>query len=352
MIYNERRSLPVWKRILVSILSIVMLALQTAIFIIMIVYTAKETLDVATGMSILYVVTEILGFILVLTIIKRRINTNYKLTWCILIMLAPVFFGSFYLLNLTSRHLSRRKRSKIQNELKRIHLSDVKDELKNENPRYYNMANIVNNIQLAPVLNNSKFKFYPDITDKERDMFSDLKNAKKTIFLEYFIISPGKLTDELCEILNERGEAGVEIKILYDDIGCRGHNNGKIIKKLAKIKNCEVCPYEPLGINFNILVNYRNHRKLCIIDSVIAYCGGDNLADEYAHIIERFGYWRDNCSRYEGEAALSFAFQFAEMWYASTKTILKNIEPDEMPKFNGNGYVMPLVIQHIIYSYQ
>ena len=65
MIYNERRSLPVWKRILVSILSIVMLALQTAIFIIMIVYTAKETLDVATGMSILYVVTEILGFILV-----------------------------------------------------------------------------------------------------------------------------------------------------------------------------------------------------------------------------------------------------------------------------------------------
>ena len=341
MIYNERRSLPIWKRILVSILSIVMIALQLAVFTVMVLYTVRETLDFTIGMSILYIITEVLGFILVLTIIKRRINTNYKLTWCILIMLAPVFFGPFYLLNLTSRHLSRRKRTLIHEQLKQIPLSDVKEELKDDNPRFYNMANVVNNIQLAPVLKNSKFKFYPDIAIKDQDMFLDLKNAKRTIYLEYFIISPGKLTDELYEILKERGEAGVKIKILYDDIGCRGHNNGKIIKMLAGIKNCEVCPYQPFGINFNILVNYRNHRKLCIIDSVIAYCGGDNLADEYAHIIERFGYWRDNCSRYEGEAALSFAIQFGEMWYASTKEVLRDYEPEIIPQFEGYGYVMP-----------
>ena len=124
------------------------------------------------------------------------------------------------------------------------------------------MSSVVDKVTLAPVSNNTKFTFYPDIKEKDKDMFECLKLAKKCIYLEYFIISPGKLTDELYEILKERGEAGVSIKILYDDIGCRGHNNGKIIKKLSKIKNCEVCAYEALGTNFNILVNYRNHRKI------------------------------------------------------------------------------------------
>ncbi|MCR5647043.1 MAG: cardiolipin synthase [Acholeplasmatales bacterium] len=338
MIYSERRSLPAWKRIILYLFSFLFLIIQIAGFVALIYFSYAST----SGVSLIYLGIELIGLILCITIVKRNINANYKLTWCILILLFPIFFGVLYLLNLTSRHISKKKRSIIHNAVKNFELDNVKESLKDTEKEFYNMASVVERVTLAPVSNTTKFTFYNNINDKDDDMFESLKCAKKRIYLEYFIISPGKLTDKLLEILTERGEAGVEIKILYDDIGCRGHNNGKIIKKLSKIKNCEVCAYEALGSNFNFLVNYRNHRKLAIIDSVIAYCGGDNLADEYVNLKNRFGYWRDNCAKYEGEAAYAFTIQFVEMWYASTKTVLDfQVDVNEIKKYENVGYVMP-----------
>ena len=337
MIYSERISLPAWKRIILFLISVIFMLLQLGIFGLAIYFS----IDSATHIGIIFAVEEISGLLLCFTVVRRNINANYKLTWCILILMLPVFFGVLYLLNLTSRQISKNKRTKMRNNVKKYDFDNAIEETKDINIDYYNAAKVVGNTTFAPVSNCSRFTFFKDAKEKDDDMFESLKKAEKYIFLEYFIISPGKLTDELLEILEERGNSGVIIKILYDDIGCRGQRNGKILKKLARIQNCEVCAYEALGTNLNILANYRNHRKLAVIDYKIAYCGGDNLADEYVHYEERFGYWRDNSGKYEGEAAFSFAIQFLEMWYASTKTLLEYDETIEIPKYESNGYVMP-----------
>jgi cardiolipin synthase len=117
----------------------------------------------------------------------------------------------------------------------------------------------------------------------------ELKKAQKYIFIETFIISEGYLLDQLFEILKQKGEEGIEIKIIYDDLGSKRNLRSKTIKEITKIPNCKIVNYNPLGLNINPAFNYRNHRKISIIDGKIAYCGGDNLADEYIHKIERFG---------------------------------------------------------------
>ncbi len=337
MIYSERMSLPLWKRIILYLAAFIVMAAQLAVMAFVIYFSIGTTGTI----SIIFAIEELLGLLLCFTVVRRNINANYKLTWCILILVLPIFFGFLYLLNLTSRHISKNKRTKMRNNVKKYEFNNAIEETKDINIDYYNAAKVVGNITLAPVSNCSRFTFFKDAKEKDDDMFENLKKAKKYIFLEYFIISPGKLTDELLSILEDRGEAGVIIKILYDDIGCRGQRNGKILKKLSRIKNCEVCAYEALGMNLNILANYRNHRKLTVIDYKVAYCGGDNLADEYVHYEERFGYWRDNSGKYEGEAAFAFAIQFLEMWYASTKVLLEYDKSIEIPKYESNGYIMP-----------
>ena len=80
----------------------------------------------------------------------------------------------------------------------------------------------------------------------------------------------------------------------------------KTVKDLALIPNCEITNYNPLGLNINPAFNYRNHRKISIIEGRIAYCGGDNLADEYIHKKERFGHWRDNGMKIVGDACYNY----------------------------------------------
>ena len=167
--------------------------------------------------------------------------------------------------------------------------------------------------------NNTKVKFFSDAAIKHEDMLEKIKKAEKYIFMEYFIISDGELLDELIPILEEKGKEGVEIKILYDDIGSKATLSRKTIDRFLAIPNLKICVYAPMGMNLNPSVNYRDHRKMTIIDGKFAYCGGDNLADEYIHKKDRFGYWRDNAILLEGSAVFSFLLMFSLMWYASSK---------------------------------
>lgn len=332
---SERRSLSIFRRLLLILISVILLLLQIAFTVAIIILSYGY----ASGLQLFYGLITLGGIILSLSIIARNINTNYKLTWCILVLSLPIFFGTLYLSNLISRHISKKKRMIINNEF-RLNIESKIDELKEKDNTLYNIASSANRVFYSPIVNNSDFIFFNDAKLKFDDMLNEIKNAKHSIFLEYFIISDGKLFDELYQALKIKGEEGIIIKVLYDSLGCR--KSKKILKKLSTIKNCEVKPYGTFGFKLNLLYNYRNHRKLCIIDYNIAYCGGDNLADEYVHYIERFGYWRDNAGKYIGEAAVLFALQFEKIWFSSTKEKI-NIDYNsfKIDYFNNNSYIMP-----------
>ena len=330
---NERLSLPIWKRLVLYFITLIVFGMQCIIIYFLII----GIIEANRGINFIYFIVEGIAIIQVIYVVSKPININYKLTWSICILAFPLPSILLYYLNSTSRRLSKRKRKKIHESVMKMSTNTEIESIKDDVA--YNLVNIVSKQTYAPVYGNSKFTFFSDCYDKFLDMLNEMKKAEKTIYIEYFILSPGYLMDKIYDILLDKGNNGVKIRIIYDDVGSKGRLHRKLIKKIASIPNCEVYNFEPLGMNFNVLVNYRDHRKMLIIDNKIAYCGGDNLADEYIHKKERFGYWRDNCGKYEGEIVNSFSVLFSEMWYTSTKKKL-DIPKIEYEVFNQNEYIL------------
>ena len=316
MTLNERISLPIWRRIILYLISFILFCVQIFVIFVALNYGINQSFY---GPRWVYPVTIAIGFIFVLYIIHKPMNTAYKLTWSILILAFPVVFTIIYILNSTSRRLSKRSKREINQLTKSIKLNDDINQLELFDPKAAALVRTIQSSTFAPVDYNVETTFFDNGASKFEDMFSKMKQAKKFIFIEFFIIGKGYLLNDLYEILKQKGSEGVQIKILYDDIGSARVLSRGIIKKIAQIPNCKIANYEPLGLNIKFVVNNRDHRKIVVIDGEVAYCGGDNLSDEYANKKIRFGYWRDNCMKYEGRTVRTFSFLFAQMWYTSTK---------------------------------
>lgn len=337
MTQSERIFLPFWKKIILIFVSIVFFTIELLLLFAVLDFSFTYSFS---QVKWIYFLTLGIGFGFCIYIMYKPMSANYKLIWVTLILLVPLPFCFLYLFNSSSRRLSKKKMNKVENALKHFESVGVLNKLKLENKEASNLCSIVQFSTYAPVYDNTSVIFFSDCEKKFYDLLTEVNNAKHYIYIESFIVANGFLMDNLYEALKRKGELGVEIKILYDDVGSRGVMTKKLLKKLAEIKNCSITNYEPLGININPVVNNRNHRKIFIIDGMVAYCGGDNLADEYIHKKQRFGYWRDNCLKYVGEAVKTFLVDFIEMWYLSTRNVIK---PSYLPEYENEfkGYVMP-----------
>lgn len=338
MTLNERMFLPIWKRIIIIVSTILIFTIQVALFVF--VFQVNLSFQVNT---ILYVLIEVMAVLIVLHIIHKPISASYKLTWCILILALPLPFSVLYYLNHRSRKLPKHKQKKIDEFLNAKRRPDVLiSELASLHPTSAKHARVIYHDSGCPLYKNTKYSFLSDGYIKFQDLMIELERAEKYIFIECFIIAEGYLLKQILPLLEKKGREGVEIKIIYDDLGSKAVLKKTTIKEITKIPHCKIVNYNPLGLNINPAFNYRDHRKIIVIDGRIAYCGGDNLADEYIHKKQRFGFWRDNCGKYEGEAVASFIALFTETWYMSTKEVLE-IENylSETKIVNNASYVMP-----------
>lgn len=334
MLQNERITTPLWKKLIFFILAVIFLSIQIVIYYFTIVGSFRES-------RVLYVIGLILSIIVILYIINSDASASYKLTWVALITFLPYFFIFLYFSNYSAKRLPKRKRKKLEKVIKENYHNNFKS-YPNEDIFTTKVARLIYNESFYPMYNDTKIKFFPDAKLKHEHMLEMLKQAQKYIFMEYFIISDGQLLEELLSVLEELGQKGIEIKILYDDIGSKRALSSHTIERFVKIPNLKLAVYEPLGLNINPAVNYRDHRKICIIDGKYSYCGGDNLADEYVHLKTRFGYWRDNALFLDGEATTSFLAMFLDMWYTSTKEQL-DIKKylGSFAKENQTNFVIP-----------
>ncbi len=296
-----------------------------------------------------------ISLIVVAQIYNRNINTSFKLTWTILILLFPLF-GMFFYLFYGNHHSVPKKKSKLI----RDYLSKREKII---SPKLFNVdketENIITGLEKTTQLNcykNTNTEFFNDIIFKYQNLKEDLKKAKNYIFLEFFILAEGKMLDEIYQILKEKGNNGVKIYIIYDDVGSKPTFSNKTKEKFKNIENLRIKTYAPFGNRFSLTMNYRDHRKIVVIDGIIAYCGGDNLADEYIHEKQRFGFWRDNALKIEGEAVEGFVRMFLEMWYMTCKEKLsleqfinkeQNIKNDNLVMPYADG---PTYLEHPSYS--
>lgn len=152
-------------------------------------------------------------------------------------------------------------------------------------------------------------------------MLEDMKQAKAFIHMQYYIIKDDVLFNRVQKVLKEKVAQGVEVRILYDAMGCRTVNK-KVWKRLneAGIETVEFFP--ALLRRFHLRINYRNHRKIVVIDNKVGYVGGFNVGKEYIGLEEKFGYWRDTHLRMMGSAVLCLQFRFILDWnYAAKKNL-------------------------------
>ena len=172
-------------------------------------------------------------------------------------------------------------------------------------------------------------------------MLEELEKAEKFIFLEYFIIQEGYMWGRILDILTRKAKQGVEIRVLYDGM-CEMFTLPVNYWKLLEKVGIKARPFSAIKPVVSSHYNYRDHRKILVIDGKVAFNGGVNLADEYINRIERFGHWKDTAVMLKGPAVSSFTLMFLQMWYVGEK------EPDyerwlsETPEPQAaKGYVMP-----------
>ncbi len=239
----------------------------------------------------------IFAMMLALYIINNTNNPSYKIVWLIVILLSP-YIGLILYVSFGGDGSDKKTKKKIFliNEKRQKYLiqnEEVMKKLKQENIDAYLQNNYLINTAYYPTYRNTKLKYY-EIGEKFKDDLIDkLKKAQKFIFMEYFIIEEGKFWNEILEVLKEKALDGVDVRIIYDDLGCiqtLPKNYSKYLKKYG-IKCSTFNDFIPI---ISSKLNNRDHRKITVIDNKYAFTGGLNLADEYINEIVRFGHWKDN----------------------------------------------------------
>ena len=218
------------------------------------------------------------------------------------------------------------------------------DEIAKEDVRLSQTLSFITESTGFPLLKNDSSKYYPFGEDMFADMCEDLKTAESFIFIEYFIIQSGKFWGTITEILAERVKAGVDVRVMYDDLGSIATYSVKDISELSK-QGIKCVPFNPFFL-IKSQLNNRDHRKIMVIDGRVAYSGGVNLADEYINEKQMFGRWKDIGFRVTGKAVACYTYMFAEFWNAFAHDKISDEELNkvaalEIPPCWDNGYILP-----------
>ena len=253
----------------------------------------------------------------VIAIVNRSMSPESKVTWLI-VTFVPVFGPLLYLM-FGERRLSKKELKQLQelnsiafheNNGRQLHL-----QLQETDKSAYGIINALLHMDSnAEVYDHTDSQFFANGEEMWQQMLEDLKRAEKFIFLEYYIVDEGLMWDSILEILEEKAAQGVEVKMLYDDIGCMVTLPGDYTVYLRS-KGIDAHKFNKVIPRMTVAYNNRDHRKILVIDGQISYTGGINLADEYINRIERFGHWKDSGIRIDGPATQAFTRLFLMNWY-------------------------------------
>ena len=264
-------------------------------------------------------VFSILAVVFVTGIVAKRDESSYKLLWVMIIVAMPIFGAMLYFMIGNKNTGKRLKRKLNQSSLSLTKIFPIDNEanitdIKTQDLRIGQTLEHLTKITGFSVFENDTSRYYAFGEEMFLDMCEDLKKAKKHIYVEYFIIQPGKFWNTLTDIMAQKVTEGVEVKVMYDDLGSIGTYSLANIAELSQ-KGIKCLPFNPF-LFLKSQLNNRDHRKIMVIDGEIAYSGGVNLADEYINEIQKFGRWKDIGFRITGEAVSSYTYMFAEFWNA------------------------------------
>lgn len=276
------------------------------------------------------VCTSVLAFLITLRIYGLHINSAYKISWIILILLFPVFGLTIYLLFGRAGAVSvMRKRFNSNLALLRSYHAPLlvqRRALPYPDRTAHNHAHYLQTQAGYPAYDNTDVTFYGDTCAALEAQKKALRSAEHFIFMEYHAIEDASAWQELEDILAERAAHGVEVRVFYDDVGSIGFITSAFVKKLES-RGIQCRQFNPVIPILNVFMNNRDHRKITVVDGRIGFTGGYNLAEEYFNRTHPYGQWKDTGIRLEGDAVRSLTLIFLELWGATQK------EPPEIERY-------------------
>jgi cardiolipin synthase len=294
-----------------------------------------------------YVFSIILSVGVVIWILQDASYPTYKLAWIIPILVLPVFGGLLYLFFGRKRLMSKMRHALalVAEKVPLVLQQDreVLDALEQESPDAARQASYLAQRMKKPVFIHTESKFLPTGEVKFSRMMKELEKAERYIFLEYFIIDEGFMWGSILGLLKEKVRQGVDVRVIYDDAGCISKLPAGYDRYLEKMGiRCAV--FNPMRPVIGAQFNSRDHRKIAVVDGLVGYTGGINLADEYINEIERFGHWKDTAIELKGEAVWSLTVMFLTVWdYLRGETQPYHFYEPSYVDFKGvtDGYVQP-----------
>lgn len=265
------------------------------------------------------IVLRVLSILLIFRILGKHTNSAIKIPWIIGILVAPVAGLILYAL-LGSRFTSisiRRRFKYIYGMADGVLQRDreLMSRLKNIDSDVYGHVNYIDKYGNYPAYSNDDVVYFSEASDAIEKLKEELENAQKFIFMEYHAIEDAGSFRAIEDILKRKADEGLDIRVIYDDVGSLGFVDRPFSKRLNKegIK-CRV--FNPVIPIVNIFMNNRDHRKITVIDGKVGFTGGYNIADEYFNIVNPFGYWKDTGIMIKGRSVDNLTMIFLEMWHA------------------------------------
>ena len=294
----------------------------------------------------IYSVMVVFSGFMALYLLNSRSDASAKLTWLLVIVLLPAFGALFYLytqmdvghraLKDRTQYLSDRTKGLIPQRPEAV------EHLEQTDPGAGALAKYITRNGCFPVYERTRVTYFPLGEDKFRQMLIQLEKAEQFIYLEYFIVDEGIMWGRVLEILARKAAQGVDVRMMYDgtcEFSTLPHNYPQLLQQMG-IK-CKM--FAPITPFVSTHYNYRDHRKILVIDGRVSFTGGINLADEYINIFPKHGHWKDTAVMLEGEASKSFTLMFLQMWALDEKE--PHIRQDmKLPDFScpdAKGFVIP-----------
>ncbi|MEG2774988.1 MAG: PLDc N-terminal domain-containing protein, partial [Acetivibrio sp.] len=260
-----------------------------------------------------YVVLELLSLIVIINLVNDNRSPSYKIAWITIVLMLPISGHVMYVLwgkADSKRKIETKILAKMRHGAKYLENNEsVEREYALLNPAKSRLSRYMVH-EGFPIYKNNQVEYFPMGEDAFQSIFLELETAKRFILIDFFIVAEGAIWDKLHEILLRKIKEGVEVKFLYDDFGAMLRTE-KHFKRKLEAEGFEVRVINPIHkYTDKLYMNYRSHQKIMVIDGNTGYTGGFNIADEYANIIERFGVWKDNGIRLEGDGVWGLTVTF------------------------------------------
>lgn len=293
-------------------------------------------------------VLSIISIIMVLWIVNKRDNPANKLIWTIVILTIPIFGSLFYLFAGNSR-VTRKIRYKLDAVRQELNGKLVQDErvishLDQVAPSAARIHHYISNVTGNPVYENTQSEYFPTGEAFFEALKTELRKAEHFIFMEFFAIQEGVMWNSILDILIEKVKQGVEVRVIYDDVGSVAllpYKYHEILNRLG-IRCRAFNPFIPL---LSVMMNHRDHRKIAVIDGHTCFTGGANLTDQYINVVQPYGQWKDAAVMLRGEAVWSMTAMFLQIWNGMWRTDadfdLYRPKLHQTEPITGSGFVQP-----------